>query len=231
MTDIRSFAKALKISWIKKVWDVNYQADWKRLLISDRLYWNDVWLLNKRSLSLLACSFMENTFWRNVVEWWAEYVEETVEASDILSQPLWNNVFIKIENKSVFYKSWYIKNLCYVNDLVDESGVFMLPTELINKFNLKCTFLQAYGIICAIPSSWKSKIRVFGKRLLVVKSENIERLFKTKKVTSFTYDILRKSVATQPTSVQRKWNKLLPSPIEDCLYITVSLSYARVLAS
>ena len=148
-----------------------------------------------------------------------------------MSQPLWNNVFIKIENKSVFYKSWYIKNLCYVNDLVDESGVFMLPTELINKFNLKCTFLQAYGIICAIPSSWKSKIRVFGKRLLVVKSENIERLFKTKKVTSFTYDILRKSVATQPTSVQRKWNKLLPSPIEDCLYITVPLSYARVLAS
>ena len=107
----------------------------------------------------------------------------------------------------------------------------MSPTELINKLNLKCTFLQAYGIICAIPSSWKSKIRVFGKRLLVVKSENIERLFKTKKVTSFTYDILRKSVATQPTRVQRKWNKLLPSPIEGCLYITVSLSYARVLAS
>ena len=107
MTDIRSFAKALKISWIKKVWDVNYQEDWKRLLISDRLYWNDVWLLNKRSLSPLACSFVENTFWRNVVESWAEYVQETVGASDILSRPLWNNVFIKIENKFVFYKSWY----------------------------------------------------------------------------------------------------------------------------
>ena len=111
------------------------------------------------------------------------------------------------------YNSWYIKKLCYVNDLVDESAVFMSPTEL--KFNLKCNFLQTYGIICAIPSSWKSKIREFGKRLLVVKSENIEKLFKTKKVTSFTYDILRKSVATQPTRVQRKWNKLLPSPVED----------------
>ena len=193
MTDIRSFAKALKISWIKKVWDVNYQADWKRLLYSDRLYWNDVWLLNKRSLSLLACSFVENTFWRNVVESWAEYVQETVEASDLLSQPLWNNVFIKIENKSVFYKSWYIKDLRYVNDLVDEAGVFMSPTELINKFNLKCTFLQAYGIMCAIPNSWKSKIREFGKRLSVVKSQNIERLFRTKKVTSFAYDILLRS--------------------------------------
>ena len=125
MTDIRSFAKALKISWIKKVWNVNYQADWKRLLISDHLYWNDVWLLNKRSLSLL-----ENTFWRNVVESWAEHVQETAEARDILSQPLWNNVFFKIENKSVFYKLWYIKNLCYVNDLVDESTIFHVTNRI-----------------------------------------------------------------------------------------------------
>ena len=175
MTDIRSFAKALKISWVKKVWDVNYQADWKRLLCSDRLYWNDVWLLNKRSLSLLACSLVENTFWRNVVQSWAEYVQDFVEASDLLSQPLWSNVSIKIENKPVFYKTWYLKNLSYVNDLVDEFGVFMSPTELIDKFNLKCTFLLAYGIICAITSSWKSKIRESGKRLPVVKSQNIER--------------------------------------------------------
>ena len=93
---------------------------------------------------------MENIFGRNVVVSWAEYVQETVEASDILSQSLWNNVFIKIENKSVFYKSWYIKNSCYVNELVDESGVFMSLTELINKFNLKCTFLQAYDPLSAL---------------------------------------------------------------------------------
>ena len=127
-THIRSFAKALKISWIKKVWDVNHQADWKRLLFSDRLYWNDVWLLNKRSLSLLADSLLEISFWRNVVESCAENVQETVEASELLSQPLWNNVFIKIENKPVFYMTWYTKNLRYLNDLVDESGVFMSPT-------------------------------------------------------------------------------------------------------
>ena len=106
-----------------------------------------------------------------------------------------------------------------VNDLVDEAGVFMSPAELINKFNLKCTFLQAYGIMYAIPSSWKSKIREFGKRLPVVKSQNIERLFKTKKVTSFAYDILRKSVAIQPTKVQRKWNKHLPISSRRLVYL------------
>ena len=117
---------------------------------------------------------MENSFWRSVVESWAEHVQETAEASNLLSQPLWNNVFIKIENKSVFYKTWYIKNLRFVNDLVDESGIFMSPTELINTFNLKCTLLQAYRIMCVIPNSWKSKIREFGERLPEVKSQNIE---------------------------------------------------------
>ena len=79
------------------------------------------------------------------------------------------------------------KKLRNVSDFEDESGVFISATELINKpFNLKCTFLQAFGIMCAIPSSWKSKIREFGKRLPVVKSHNIERLFKAKNMTSFT---------------------------------------------
>ena len=124
-------------------------------------------------------------------------------------------MFITIENKPVFYKTWYTKNLHYINDLVDESGVFMSPTKLIDKFNLKCTFLQAYRIMCAIPSSWKLKIREFGKRLPLVKSQNIERLLGTQRVTSFTYDTLRKLIAIQPTKVQRKWNNLLSCPVED----------------
>ena len=115
----------------------------------------------------------------------------------------------------MFYERWYIKHLRYVSDLVDESGVFMSPTELINKFNLKCTFLKAYGIMCTIPSSWNSKIREFCKRLPAVKSQNIERIFRTQKVTSFTYNTLRRSVAIQPTKVQRKWNNHLLSPVED----------------
>ena len=70
--------------------------------------------------------------------------------------------------------------------------------------------------MCAIPASWKSEIRKFGKRLPVVKSQNIERLFRTKMVTSFTYDTLRgKSVAIQPAKVQSKWNKYLLSPVGD----------------
>ena len=74
----------------------------------------------------------------------------------------------------------------------------MSPTKLINKFNLKGTFLQAFGIMYLIPDSWKSAIRDFGEGLPAIKSQNIEGLFKAKRVTSFTYDTLHKSVATQP---------------------------------
>ena len=154
--------------------------------------------------------FLEECSWI----WWVDYAQETVEASDLLPQSLYGMMFFKIENKSVFYKPWYIKKFSLVNDLVDESGILCHHwTKLINKFKVKCPFLQAYGIICAIPSSWKSKIREFGKRLLVVKSQNIERLFKTKKVTSFTYDILRKSAAIRPIKMQCKCNKHRPSSV------------------
>ena len=34
-----------------------------------------------------------------------------------------------------------LNNGHYVNHLLDESGFFILPTELINEFNLKCTYL------------------------------------------------------------------------------------------
>lgn len=57
---------------------------------------------------------------------------------------------------------------------------------------------QDWAWYYTILVSWKSEIRKFGKQLTVVKSQIIERLFKTKGVSSFTYDTLRKSVAIQP---------------------------------
>lgn len=98
-------------------------------------------------------------------------------------------------------------------------------------FNLKCTFLQAFGIMCAIPVSWKSEIREFGKRLPAIKSQNVEGLFKTKRVSSFAYDTLPKSVATQPTKVQHKCNKQLVSLVGDWSTYYNTLSYAQVLVS
>ena len=51
MFDIRTFDKTLKISWVKKIWDENYHADWQNLYVSAIGYWKDVWLLDKKNRS------------------------------------------------------------------------------------------------------------------------------------------------------------------------------------
>lgn len=104
----------------------------------------------------------------------------------------------------------------------------MPPTELIYKFNLKRTFLQAVGIMHSIPISWKLEIRKFSKPLPVVKSQNIDRLFRTKRVTSFTYGTLRQLPQNQlkfnvnGTNIFRLW-------LEIGQLLIVFLPYIQVL--
>ena len=139
MTDIQSFAKATKTSCIKKL-------IWRKL--SGRLEK----ALSQSWLALLLKILSGGMY--TVFESWAEYVREPAEARDFLSQSLWNNIFIEIENKSLFYRSWCIKwYLRYVNDLVDESGSFLSATDLINKHKLECTLLQAFGLTCTVCNS------------------------------------------------------------------------------
>ena len=50
----------------------------------------------------------------------------------------------------------------------------MLSTKLINKFNLKCTSLQAYILYDMNTKSWKLETTEFGKLPFVVKYQNVE---------------------------------------------------------
>lgn len=61
------------------------------------------------------------------------YIREPAEGSDF-SQPLWNNILIKIENKPVIYRSWYIINVRHVNELLEGFGLFISPAELIAEY-------------------------------------------------------------------------------------------------
>ena len=75
MIDIRTFDKALKISWVKKICDKNLQADWKKLRNFMFGPWNDVWLLNKKSIKQYAVP-LSNPFWTDVLKSWAEYIQK-----------------------------------------------------------------------------------------------------------------------------------------------------------
>ncbi len=97
LTHVGSFMKALKIKWIKKV--ISGKEDWIAFLknaVGENLY-DTVWQLDKKSLKMLAHD-IENDFWKEVLESWADLTEEPVETGDILRVPLWNSYFIRNTN-------------------------------------------------------------------------------------------------------------------------------------
>ena len=76
----------------------------------------------------------ENTaslFWKQVLEGVFHYVHLDLESSNEVSvySPLWLNSNIKIDKKSVFYRSWYNQGILFVFDLYNSSGNFMSYDE------------------------------------------------------------------------------------------------------
>ena len=59
---------------------------------------------------------------------------------DILSEPLYYNNNIKINNQIFFYKELCKRDLFFINDLIDDNGS-ILPFHVIKaKFNLNFPF-------------------------------------------------------------------------------------------
>ena len=172
---------ALKISWVKKIWDENYHADWKNLYVSASGYWKDVWLLDKKSVKHFATN-LHNPFWKDVLKAWAEFINDTSGADDYMKQPLWNNLNITIDKKITCRIGWINKGVRFVNDLLDESGCLLTPDTIKNKFNLNCSYLEIHSIISAIPKSWKTSIRDSGRKLGKVSSKNWRKFLQRKNV-------------------------------------------------
>ena len=45
-------------------------------------------------------------------------------------------------NKTVFYQIWYDKNIVYISDLFDESGMFYSLNDLQKHYKIKTIFLM-----------------------------------------------------------------------------------------
>ena len=93
------FAESLKLTWLKKVSDVNNSNHWKILLIDElesyvgEKFWSEG--LKTKSFS--------NPFRQNILEIWSNIQQNPATTpEEILSQPIRYNKNIKIANKSVF---------------------------------------------------------------------------------------------------------------------------------
>lgn len=66
---------------------------------------------------------------------------------------------IKIEQKTLFWKTWFeCQWIYYMRDLLSKDGKLLSLEELNEKFRLKVNYLQYFQITTAIPSSLKQTV-------------------------------------------------------------------------
>ena len=84
--------------------------------------------------------------------------------SKVLSQPIWNNWFLTVNKKMVFFHHWYQAGIEQISDLSYSCEGHFLPfNSFCNKFKVKCNFLQYYSILSSIPQNWKKVLQEGSK--------------------------------------------------------------------
>ena len=128
---IRSFSHSLKMTWIKKLLDSDKFAPWKTLALNnfENFGGNNIWHLHKEGL--LKLSNKMNRFWKCVFKSWSQLdSKEVLTPEDILSEPLYYNNNIKINNNIFFYKELCKKCIFFINDLIDDNGSYIINITL-----------------------------------------------------------------------------------------------------
>ena len=111
MIDIESMIKALRLAWLKRIFN-NNDSTWKFYLIH---------VLKKLGdLLIFECNYAIkdlptiSTFYRELLIWWSEFRDLFFGEKYWLSI-IWNNKDIRINGKSVFNKTYYDSGICTVN--------------------------------------------------------------------------------------------------------------------
>ena len=148
--------KSLPLSWIGRLLD-GTNANWKAI---PAYFCNKYGGLN----FLLKCNYDVNLFEANFPLFYCElqvlgyFQELNCACRGVLRRKLiilWNNNDISIDQKTLYWKTWFECGIYYVQDLLNEDGKFLSLDEFNGKFGLKANYLQYFQITAAIPSLLK----------------------------------------------------------------------------
>ena len=150
MIDLETMAKSLRLAWLKRIFGEN-DGTWKNYLHHP--------LKRFGGLFLFHCNYnikdltISSKFYSELLQWWAEFRDE------FSTEKLWHNVIrnnkdICINNRPVFYKTYFESGFIQVTDLLFDLNI----TESFNTISKKIdkpNFLVWAGLRHAIPSHLK----------------------------------------------------------------------------
>ena len=209
---LRTQDKVLKISWLHRVLNIPFD-DHLFKQINNMFYGRLKYILTC-NLSQEDCHiFLKqiSPFWVDVIKWWCSFnFAYPKSLKDILSQSLWYNSHIQINEKVLFHQCWYTNGIKYVYNLVKWTGTrfhFMSLEELNNKFNCNIKTFQYSSLLDSLPREWRRVLSVEIKHDIVNTDfqHTIEKIVILKKPNTLLYNKLKISVIEEPIDVLYKW--------------------------
>ena len=225
--NFRTMVKSLRLSWIGRLLD-DTNANWKAI---PNYFFNKYGGLT----FLLKCNYNVNLFEANFPLFYRELLGYFQELSNTYGGEqrgkfiLWNNKDITIDQKTLFWKTWFERGIYFVQDLLSTEGKFLSLEEFHDKFGLKVNFLQYLQIIAAIPSSLKqtalqtsisSEFLFSTPDLIYLFEDNTLPLSKMR--CKHYYKLFNECSVSEPTGIT-KWKERFPN-----IFIDWKSNFARI---
>ena len=196
--------------WLKSLLNCSYESDWKILIsnilpfLSKKMFRS----LNRKSLYSLS-SKTKNPFWKDVINAWGDYIGDPIELTDFLLQPLWNNSFVKISNKYVYWKRWIDAKIFYIYDILKNDGNFLSYTEFCQMFNVRINFIDYFSIVSTIPKNWTKIIKetLLKERPNTFSKPSLSKLLASEGDSKSIYNNFIRGMGTPTIKSVEKWEK------------------------
>ena len=120
-------------------------------------------LKNVGGLFLFHCNYdikdvvISSQFYSELLQWWSEFRED-FSSEKLYQNIIWNNKDIRVNDKPVFYKTFFNSGLTLISDLridLDITDSYNIIAKTIEKSN----FLIWAGLRLAIPPHLKLNLR------------------------------------------------------------------------
>ena len=138
LVDIKHKILALRCSWIQRLYNENFH-DWKLIplrYIHKAFGKNFRFYSNLHILSNLICTFP--TFYQDIITSSCNYdLSPPTLPSTIFSQYLWSHIFIKIENRVVYYKEFSDNQINYACNFFDRNGNLKSWVNVVHEYKIK----------------------------------------------------------------------------------------------
>ena len=123
MIDVRLLTHALKLSWVKRYLDKGNEVKWKLFFnVQLRDLGGDIIFKgNIHKKDILTDFKLLDVFFQEILQTWSNimYEDNICSEKQLLSQNLWLNSLIRVNNKPIHYLSWSSQGIQIIGRLIE----------------------------------------------------------------------------------------------------------------